>query len=297
MNTSNLVRAFDRAGLVLKLSKEPFRKGQGMEAIVQIDIQRSLSGTQRGEWFRLYPGGNNAEITVRDTDKDHGQLVLMVREPEQEFEETVWKQARDSTPYETWVKVVAQRSGGRLVRRVSERRRDGAVIARKTDANMRYFLMGVDERQLFIAQLTGAATTVDGARKLLGKTVEFAEGKRRGSSLDRQGEWFFLETSQAQRDYLDRMIKQSKIAVQKKVPIPGRAGKPHTADELILLQGSVVANRLGHGFPVRDRQVYIRGSVRHSDHKTVRFSEWREVILNNEGATARASASGVFWVD
>jgi hypothetical protein len=56
MNTSNLVRAFEKAGLVLKVAKEPFRKGVGMDAIVQIDIQRSLKGVQRGEWFRMYPG-------------------------------------------------------------------------------------------------------------------------------------------------------------------------------------------------------------------------------------------------
>jgi hypothetical protein len=46
----------------------------------------------------------------------------------------------------------------------------------------------------------------------------------------------------------------------------------------------------------RDR-VFVRGSIRHKDHKTVRFSQWREVIANNEGDTARATASGVFWVD
>jgi hypothetical protein len=192
------------------------------------------------------------------------------------------------------------RSGGKLVKRVSEKSRDGVVIRRKTDAAMRYFLMGVDERQLFIAQLTAAATTVDGARKLLGRTVEFAEGKRRGSSLDRQGEWFFLETTQEQRDHLDALIKKNKLAVHKKVAIgtfAGRGGKPHTADELIALVGENVTSKLGHGFPVRPRQIYIRGSVRHSDHKTVRFSEWREVIANNEGATGRAAATGVFWVD
>lgn len=304
INSKTLVSAFAKAGLKLEISKEPLRGGgRGMTEIFQLDVQRKLTGAQRGEWYRMYVGNEATEVSVRDTDKEHSQVVLMVREPETEFEETLWKpDGRFGGTYESWMKATVARSGGKLVRRISEKKRDGVVISRKTEGGVRYFLMGVDERQLFIAQLTGPATTVDGARKLLGRTVAFAEGKRKGSSLDRQGEWFFLETSQGQRDHIDQLIKQNKISVHKKAVIgehSGRGGKPHTADELVSLPLNKISEkaRLAHGFPVRSRQVYIRGAVRHSDHRTVKFSQWREVIANNEGATGQASATGVLWVD
>lgn len=301
INKDKLAAAFSKAGLKLEVVKAPMRKGLGMDNIVQIDVQRRLSGSQRSEWYRMYIPPTDVTISVRDYDDKLKQLVLLVKENATAFEETLWKpKGRFSGTYEKWVKETVARSSGKLVRRVSEKNRDGIVISRTTDASTRYFLMGEDERQLFIAQLRNAATTVKAAHEQLGSTVQFAEGKRRGSSIDRQGEWFFLETTQEQRDHIDGLIKKNKLAVKKKASIGQfmrRAGQPHLADELVVLGGEQVTNKLGHGFSVRPMQVYIRGAVRHPDHKTQKFHQWREVIGNSEGATSRASASGVFWVD
>ena len=267
-----------------------------MKDIVQLDVGRSFKGSSRTEWFRLWPGDDSNIIQVRNTDKKLKQLVLMVNEIEREFEERI---------------PISRRKGGKIFpsredvkrglgrgQKILRQNKSEFFVLRHTDSDVRYFLMGVDERQLFIAQLREPCTTVAEAHASLGKTVTTADGTRKGSSLDRQGEWFFWETSQETRRRIDELVKKNRLAVKKKVPIgrhAGRAGgNPHTVDELVVIPS---LHKLEHGFGVRPNSVYIRGKVRHIDHKTIKFSHWREVVANNEGDTANASAGGVFWVD
>jgi len=292
----NLVEKFRKAGLSTVILKEPIRRqGRGMEDIVQIDIQRNVKGFNRRERFRLYPGDKSNIIQVRNIDPNLKQLVLFVKEPVREFDNVT--QLNSFTTFKR-VKEEAEKSLHKPVRifKVGNE----AHVVMKTSEGVRYFLCGVDERQLFIAQLTGPATTVEEARKLLGKTVQFADGKRRGSSVDRQGEWFFLETKQSTRDEIERAIRGTRTAIQRKVAIGRFLGRPstnlHIVDELVILPFQTVTNRDPNR--LQRRQVFVRGSIRHRDHKTVKFSNWREVIANNESqSTARGSASGVFWVD
>jgi len=301
VNTKKLTAAFQKAGLVLEIVKKPMRKGAGMDEIVQIDVHRAIKGALRGERFRMFLPEHGA-VTVRNGDAKLKQVVVMVQELEREFEEEL-TYSRWGGNFIEWVADMRKMRGQKVLKVFSPnaKRKTGSVLVqRKTENSTRYFLMGEDERQLFIAQLSRPATTVAEAHKALGATVQFAEGKRRGSSIDRQGEWFFLETSQAQRDRIDGLIEKNKIGVKKKVSIGqflNRAGQPHRADELVVLGGEQVANKLGHGFSVRPTQVYIRGAVKHPDHKTQKFHQWREVVGNSEGATSQGGASGVFWVD
>lgn len=294
----NLVKAFKKAGLRLELLKEPIRSGTGMIDIVQLDVGRDIKGTRRTEWFRLWPGHKDNVIQVRDTDKKSKQLVLLVNEPAREFEDQIpirksWRKGESTTPTREDVKR-GLGSGEKILRRNKKE----WVVLRKTTSDTRYFLMGVDERQLFIAQLAEPCTTVDQAHKSLGRTVLTADGTRKGSALDRQGEWFFWETSQTTRDRINEAIEKNQISVQKKASIGRFAGRgggnPHVVDELVVIPPVA---RLSHGFGIRPKSVFVRGKVRHIDHKTIKFSHWREVVANNEGATASASAAGVFWVD
>jgi hypothetical protein len=289
---------FKKAGLVLRLLEEPMRTNRGMDRIVQIDIGRGLKGNTRREWFRMYvPDG--AMVQVRNTDKAKSQLVLLVKEGKHSFEEELTFMRWRNPNFEEWIERL--KGQGTRVKKIFRpgtkgHRSGGCVVEHTTDPQTRYFLMGVDERQLFIAQLTGPATTVREAHNMLGSTVEFADGKRKGSKMDRQGEWFFLETTQEARDEIERRIKAHAV-VHRNTSIGARTGRsvgnPHTADELIQLEGIP----LEHGWPIRDPRTFVRGKVRHVDHKTVKFKHWREVVANNEGATAQATASGVAWVD
>ena len=289
-----LVKQFGRAGLELELCSEPLRAGVGTGGIVQLDVGRRLRKTARREWFRLYPGHVDNRVHVLGTDRRLRQLVLFVCEPQRSFELDLPRRFNESRA------AAARRlSPGVIV----GRKKRHWVVRQQTSADKRHYLMGVDERQLFIAQLTSGCSTVHAAHRLLGSTVQFAERRRRGSSLDRQGEWFFLETSRAQREHLERLLGGCRTAVHRKVNIGafhGRAGgNPHVADEVVVLTGELVdgASNLAHGFPVRSSQVFVRGAVRHVDHRTVRFHQWREVVGNNEGATATGSDQGTIWID
>jgi len=299
METNNnkfagLVKQFTRAGLELELLREPLRRGGNTEEIVQLDVGRRFRGSSRAEWFRLFPGHPDNRVLVQGTDRSHRQLVLFVEEPARSFELNEPKRIHERRS------AAARRLSPAVI--VGQTKRHW-VVRRKTSADKRHYLMGVDERQLFIAQLTSGCSTVAAAHRLLGQTVQLAEGRRRGSSLDRQGEWFFLETSAVAREHIERMLRGCRAVVQRKIPIgafAGRAGgNPHVADELVVLYDDMIpeGSRLEHGFAVRSRQVFVRGGVRHVDHRTVRFLQWREVVGNNEGDTADGTSRGTYWID
>lgn len=299
MDTSinNIARHFARAGLELELLRQPIRGGGGTDSVVQLDVARTLGNTRRREWFRLFQGHPDNRVLVLGRDRKLRQLVLLVAEPERSFELEL--------PRIRWPRMETRAAAASRVSPavIVGSTQHGWITRTLTSADKRHYLMGVDERQLFIAQLTQGCSTVAAAHALLGRTVQFAEGKRRGSSLDRQGEWFFLETSHAQRDHIEAMISGNRVVVRRKVGIGGFAGRaagnPHVVSELVVLTGKTLppSSVLAHQFPVRSRQVYVRGAVRHVDHRTIKFAQWREVLANNEGATAEGNSTGTYWID
>ncbi len=289
-----LVKQFAQAGLELELLSRPLRRGSNTEDIVQVDVGRRLRGAGRKEWFRLFPGHPGNRVLVQGKDRRLRQLVLFVEEPARVFEVNQPRWHNESRA------AAARRlDQGTIVRRQN----NIWVVRQTTSSDKRHFLMGVDERQLFIAQLTSGCSTVAAAHRLLGDSVQLAGGRRRGSSLDRQGEWFFLETSAGQREHIERLLQGCRTVIHRKVNIGsfnGRVGgNPHVAEELVVLTNGLLPDEsiLDHGFAVRSRQVLIRGTVRHVDHRTVRFHQWREVVGNNEGATASGDARGTYWID
>lgn len=296
----HLIDKFKEAGLTLKILDRPMGRGAGQDQIVQIDIGRKMGGKMvRTEWFEIYPGkGNN--IQVLNIDKSSRQLVLLVDEPVREFDirQRVTSPSRRKKVYEE------NRQRGEKIRIEG----DELVFTSKTSGNKRHFLMGVDERQLFIAQTKEGVSTVAQARRSLGSTVAFHEGKRR-MTPGRQGEWFMLETTSSQRDYIDKLIRETKTVIQKNKNIgdvmgrPG--GNPHIAAELVVVPRVEAAigftrrdGRLNLGsVPAQGRKVFVRGTIRHVDHKTIKYSHWREVIANNEGNTGTGTSSGIRWID
>lgn len=280
----NLETAFKKAGLVCRVQKDPLRKGRGMERIVQMDIQRSFKGPTRGEYFRIY-APESALLQVRGIDPARKQLVLLVKEEAIEFQDHIVK-----TKWTTPNHLSDIRKKFRVIRETERE----LVYVNKTSAATRYFLLGVDERQLFIAQTTNPVTTVDEAHRSLGKTVQFAEGKR---GTTRQGEWFLLETSEETREQIEKALQQNRTAIKKDVDIGRetgtRSGKPHIASESVSLPPKV----LQHGHPVREKRIFVRGKIRHPDHKTVHLTHWREVVRNSEENSGDRQTTGVYWVD
>lgn len=128
----------------------------------------------------------------------------------------------------------------------------GKVTEHKTPEGKRHLLVGHDERNYFMAQLPKAVSTVQKAHEVLKSVPSTAE------KVKRQGEWFF--TPLKDLDYLKG------LPVHWKAPL-GQSRNLHIADQL-------VRGKKG--------QLYVRGKVRHPEHKTVEFQSWQQVQHNRE---------------
>ncbi|HLK66247.1 MAG TPA: hypothetical protein VKU19_22585 [Bryobacteraceae bacterium] len=161
------------------------------------------------------------------------------------------------------------------------------------------FLLGHDERHWFASAVPGAAVRdVQTAMESL-RPTEIG-----GGHAIRQGEWFFLPAPDVQEP---RVIHRNE-------PLRRGAGsKPHLCDELMRYNGVTVMVSAGHPQGItegeynqllerdprasklrwdrmtRDAEVYARGRVRHSDHKTIHLPIWHRVYLNRERFAAHAS--------
>jgi len=289
--------------LVLKITDEPIGRTTN-DDIFQMDVGRKVVGTRRTEWFEIWPGHDDNKIQILDIDHNLNQILLLVHEPERIFETEERKQTGK------WgTKPVDRRYRLNELGIDFRETKTHFIIIEKTTPLVRHFLMGVDERQLFVAQLISGTTNINEARKQLGSTVKFHEGVRK-MSPKRQGEWFFLKTTMEQEDIIDSFIQKNKAWIVNKANIGQYAGRPtgnpHVADELIVItDDKATIERLGWSkgrrkrnpkgtLPVRYNQVYVRGKIRHIDHKTLKYTHWYQVILNNEGATESATQS---WID
>ncbi len=171
-------------------------------------------------------------------------------------------------------------------------------------------LMGHDEREWFLAGLPESqrVTTVRQAMEALKpddvKVSQARHGvktrnlnKRRNGGFKRQGEWFFIPV---------HGLPASSELVHRNEPLQRGAGKPHIAQFLVRTGGRTGYVRSwggkvyeqeewhslikeGRGGNPRSWQIvtiepeiYVRGRVRHPDHKTVDLPGWHRVLPNTE---------------
>jgi hypothetical protein len=119
--------------------------------------------------------------------------------------------------------------------------------------------------------------------------------RRKTAGFVRQGEWFFIPAPKL-------VVPKNEIVHNE--PIRRGAGKPHLCEQLCRTGGEVVwvnskySNGLTHSqyvaLPeherrktpwrsmVRDARVYVRGKIRHPDHKTIGLQIWHRVVMNTE---------------
>jgi len=170
------------------------------------------------------------------------------------------------------------------------------------------FLCGYDERHWFVAGVKQRATDVASAKESL--KPDFVKARqsqaavktrdrhrRRNEAFVRQGEWFFVPEPNFDPDV---------APIVQHEPIRRGSGKPHMVEELCRMGGITVyvcryhpqgltedeyrrellANQMAKnwGWSVmrRDMDVYARGRVTHSDHKTVTLHGWHRVFLSEE---------------
>jgi hypothetical protein len=300
----HIVRQFADAGLTLAVAQRPIVSalgGAARQAIVQIDIQR---GHARHEWFRLFPGADTNRVEVVGADRKIGQVVMLVHEPARAFTETVgfgFGEGRIDPSQPDWRERMASQVGGAVRAEdvqpaYSGKYVSGALVRRVTPDQKRHMLCGLDERQLFVAQLPKGVSTVREAHACL-KAPKVREVEGRGGGAIRQGEWFFMEAHEGELHNIEYGLRRNHLVIERSVPIgpftvPGGLrgmrrvrqfrGNPHTADELI------VTGHMREGL----REVFVRGRIRHVDHATVKLRGWHSVVRNTE-----ATPVGIGWVD
>lgn len=216
---------------------------------------------RRREIFQLYRGPGDVRVEVLDIEPDHGQLVLMVAEPERTFQVREW----------------------------NARKRKHVFRLHKTTGVMTKYLVGLDERSYFMAPLSDrSATTVGDAHRTLKRPeLRDLEARRsRPGRIVRQGEWFFIPASENEKSEIHDLVRRRHLRVDKKARVGRLAlGKPHVADEVVYVPAP------GDDGRIREL-VFARGAVRHPDHRTVHLCDWHRVLSNTED---RKTSSR--WID
>lgn len=173
------------------------------------------------------------------------------------------------------------------------------------------FLCGHDERHWFVAAVPERASVSNvktafealkpvGVRQREGqlKVKPRKRNRRRNEAFIRQGEWFFVPVP-------DWMRVDEKLIFRNE-PIARGGGKPHMCEELVRQGGELVYVSPKHPQGLTELQyrrlinrqpklrnlqwvaqrrnplVFVRGKVRHSDHKTIVLSGWHQVLMNTE---------------
>lgn len=173
------------------------------------------------------------------------------------------------------------------------------------------FLCGHDERHWFVAAVPekAAVSTVQTAfdalkpmtvraREIRFKVKPRMRNARRNAAFVRQGEWFFVPVASP--------IGINSQWILHNEPIRRGNGKPHMCEELVRQAGETVymnaryprglsevqygrlldrqpeLRRMHWVVQRRNPTVFVRGKVRHADHKTIVLDGWHQVIMNTE---------------
>lgn len=259
MNTS-LVKDFDKARVPLELLSKPMEPDA--PDILQMDVE---SVERIGERVCLWPGAQENEVEVLNTHRDWGQLVLRMHEPRRRFERVIERpepDRRESTLHDLID------ANSRFVRE------NGTTwtIESWTRDEERRFLVGYDEAHLFIAQIPWGSTVRDAHSALKPQEVRDAELRWPGM-VQRQGEWFFVPLRPQDRI----SVQRHEDLVTRDEPIQS-ANRPHVATVRLQIR----------------QTVFVRGEVRHDDHRTTPLPEWRRVVRN---AAIASPWPGLLWVD
>lgn len=205
---------------------------------------------------------------------------------------------------------------------VQPRQRHLLLVIRQNGQAPQKFLCGHDERDWFAAAVpdTGVSNVRTAMEALKPRAVQEAQVKkrvkrqhrnrRRNAAFVRQGEWFFIPAPEMDVDPL---------TVLRDEPLVRGHGKPHMAEFLVRTGGELMyvlreytrglsearyrrliaknpnKKNLAWRSMRRDPEVYVRGRVRHPDHKTIILDCWHRVVMNTE--TQAPSMSHLAFLD
>lgn len=267
------VRTFRDAGLGIKILGGPIQPAS--PGIFQLDIHRSRTG----EYFRIWAGAKDTEFAIVDRDRDFRQVVLRVQEPRRGFVQVVpWTWGSRE-----WMLRRLQAEGVRILR---ESRRQFVVERWTSEVEHRY-LCGFDEQRLFIAEIPRGGTVAEAHAALMPDEVRRGPGP-----VPRQGEWFFLPVQAQEGRDLEVYAESHRRSLRRQEPI-AVGSQPHVADQLLRVDGRERADaRWG-----RELERYVRGAVRHVDHRTVVLMGWHRVLRNRAVIPASGTDARLKWID
>ena len=183
------------------------------------------------------------------------------------------------------------------------------LMARRPNEKQK-FLCGHDERHWFVCAVPGASvSSVKAAmealqpaevRSAVQRRVKRNKNRlrRRNSAFVRQGEWYFIPVPQ--------LTINRKLILKNEPLSRGWGSKPHMCQFLFRKGGERVwvcpqyptgvdektkillfrTNPQAKGWNWRqmvlEPEVYVRGRVWHSDHKTIELASWHRVLMNTE---------------
>lgn len=191
---------------------------------------------------------------------------------------------------------------------VQPRKRHLLLVVNRRETHK--YLCGHDERDWFAAAVpeVGGVANVRQAMEVLKpaevRSAQFRLGvkqqhrnRRRNAAFVRQGEWFFIP---------ELKLKAEPLMVLHNEPLLRGRGKPHMAEFLYRTGGRTVyvssafpsglgemayrrlltedpnMKRLAWRALRADPKAYVRGRVRHPDHKTIYLDVWHRVLPNTE---------------
>ena len=284
--SSGLHRSFGRANLPLNVfSRE--------DPTFRLDIDPPRAWAP--QVYRVWPGEDTI-VQVKDTDSKRRQLILAVKEPVRAVPTRVPTFRVRNAIHEhgsNWLYEIKQ-EGGIQDKDILAVNRDDLLVEfnQWTPEEGSTMLLGHDERQLFVAGVPAQVSTVAAAHEALKPRSD-----RAGEYNRRQGEWFFRDPTEAEQVILGEKLKMNLI--ERKVGIgqaadsnfgrwrPGKPGpNDHVADEVVVHPGKIGDTRM----------VFVRGQVRHPEHKTLKLLTWQRVLINGEPRTSMRNL-GITWVD
>ena len=266
MDTDFLTSKFLRIGARLKVANRPQRRFRTV-----VDVSLDIGSDRRGEFFEITPRpGTAAEVSVLDVQPADRHLLLMVREGSEKHKYLCGHDERH------W-----------FVAGIPEKAAVGTVRQAKE---------ALKPAEVHIAQ---------SRRHLRGK----ARNRRKNTAFVRQGEWFFLPVTD--------LVVDNTLVLRNEPLQRGNGGKAHWAEycyrtggETVyvcgrhpqgltatkygdILRSNAQAKKWNWRMMLRNPGVYVRGHIRHPDHKTIMLHGWHQVVMNTENQS-RAMRNVVF---
>ncbi|HEY9715432.1 MAG TPA: hypothetical protein V6C72_18305 [Chroococcales cyanobacterium] len=264
---SHLERSFEKIGATVQ--------------IVNIDAQR---GSGARGWFRGLRQGVPVSLDVTTNKRGGESFLIRVRQDLARVDLTVLEVRKDER---------------HLVLLAKHFDRDGRPTGKE------HFLCGHDERHFFVALVQPVSTVTAAKDSLKPDTIKESEAhlsaakrnRRKTDGFKRQGEWFFVPAE----------VDLERVVVRKNEPLRrGNRSKAHIAQFAVrkggesvkvcsrypnglnateykeLLDSDPSAAYWGWSDMVRDAEVFVKGTVRHPDHATIKLDGWHRVFMNSE---------------